>query len=108
MVVTFSLDQEAVKFRIKVTDCVDATAFDVASVDSQIMKFYKPDGTVLEKTAVLVEDTVNVGEFYVQYTNSASDSILDLTGEWEYAAQLTFTSGDKSRTSEKQVAWVVS
>lgn len=103
----FSLDQEAVKFKIKVTDCTNDTAFDVSSVASQNMIFYKPDGTVLTKTAIMVEDTANPGEFFVQYTNSASDSILDLTGKWEWQAQLIFDSGDIAGTSENQVGWVV-
>ncbi len=108
MVTTFSLDQEAVTFQIKVTDCTDDDIFDVSEVTSQNMIFYKPDGTVLTKTATLVEDTANAGEFFVTYTTSSSDSILDLTGEWEWQAQLIFTSGDIAGTSEKQVGWVVS
>ena len=101
---TFSLDQQAVKFKIKVTDCTDDSNFDVSSVSSQKMIFYKPNGTVLTKTATLVEIS---GESFVQYTNSNSDSILDLVGEWEWQAQLIFSSGDIAGTSEKEVGWVV-
>lgn len=104
----FSLDQEAVKFKIKVTDCNTDSAFDLASVADQNIIFFKPDGTILTKAAVLVEDPDNPGEFFVQYTNSASDSILDLTGKWEWRAQLIFDSGDIAGTSEKQVGWVIS
>jgi len=107
MVVTYSIDQQAVKIKIKATDCTDDTAFDVSDVASQKIIFYKPDGTEIEKDAIMVEDTANSGEFFIQYTILSTDTILNLAGELEYTAQITFTSGDIATLSQNRVAWVV-
>jgi len=108
MAVIYSLNQEGVKFRIKVIECVTDTAFDESSITDQKIIFYKPDGTRFEKQAVLVADPSNPGTSFVQYQNtSPEESILDLIGEWEYAAEITLISTDVAQTSQRRVAWVV-
>ena len=108
MAIVHKLNQEGVKFRVKVIDCLVNTAFDRNDITDQKMIFYKPNGTRFEKQAALVVDTVTPTESYVQYLNTSPEaSILDLKGEWEYAAEITLVSTDTTETSQAQVFWVV-
>ena len=108
MAILHSLDQEGVKFKVKVQDCVTDTPFDENDITDQMIVFYKPNGTRFEKQAVLVSDPLNPGTSFVQYQNTDPEaSILDLTGFWEYAAIITLTSTDIAQTSQRQVFWVV-
>lgn len=107
MVITYSLDQESIKIQVKITDCTDDTTFDVASVASQKMIFYLDDGTRLEKTADLVEDSVTSGEFYVQYIITSDDSFLTINGLLEYTAQITLDDGNIAELSQRRIAWIV-
>lgn len=108
MAILHALDQLGVKFKVKVQDCVTDTPFDENDITDQMIVFYKPDGTRFEKQAILIADPLNAGTSFVQYQNTTPEtSILDLTGEWEYAAIITLVSTDTAQTSQRQVLWVV-
>lgn len=108
MAIIHALDQEGVKFKVKVNDCVSDTAFPEGDIIDQFIIFYKPNGTRIVKQAVLIADPLNPGTSFVQYQNTTpEESILDLTGFWEYAGMITLTSTDTAQTSERQVFWVV-
>jgi len=104
----FSLDQLGVIFQVKLTDCVTELPSDVSDVVSQTIVFYKPDGTEFSKTASLVADPDNAGQFFIQYQNTSPEaSILDLLGNWEYAGAVVLNTSDHLQTSERTVFWVV-
>lgn len=108
MAIIHALDQLGVKFKVKVQDCVTDTPFDENDIIDQFIVFYKPNGTRFVKQAVLVADPLNAGTSFVQYQNTTPEvSILDLTGFWEYAAQIELNSTDTAQTSQRQVFWVV-
>jgi len=108
MAIIHAIDQLGVKFKVKVNDCLTDTAFPEDDIIDQFIVFYKPDGTRFVKQAVLVADPMNIGTSFVQYQNTTPEaSILDLIGEWEYAAEITLNSTDTAQTSQRQVFWVV-
>lgn len=108
MAILHKLNQEGVKFKVKVTDCVSDTAFNSADIIDQFIVFRKDNGVIFEKQAVLVADPQNPGEDFVQYQNTTpEESILDRTGQWEYSAKIQITSLDTAQTSQAQVFWVV-
>lgn len=108
MALIHALNQLGVKFKVKVQDCVSNTPFDKNDIISQKIVFYKPDGTRFEKTAIIISDPLNPGTSFVQYQNTTPEaSILDLTGQWEYSAEIQLISTDEAETSERQVFWVV-
>ena len=103
----YSLNQQAVKIQIKVKDCVSDTTFSLSDVISQKIIFYKSDGSSIEKDAILVADTENAGEFFVQYIITGADTILNLRGLLQYTAILTLVGGSVAQLSQRRVAWVV-
>ena len=104
---TFSLDQQGVKIKVKVIDCITDTAFDAADIIDQFIVFYKPDGIKFEKQGVLVMDTENPTESFVQYHNTTPEaSIFDLIGPWEYAGKIELVTTDVAQTSQRKVFWV--
>lgn len=108
MAILHALDQLGVKFKVKVQDCVTDTVFDADDIIDQRIVFYKPNGIRFEKQAVLVVDTLAPTEKFVQYQNTSPEaSILDLRGNWEFAAEITLTSTDIAQTSQRAVFWVV-
>ena len=108
MAITHALNQLGVKFKVKVEDCLTNTAFDANDITDQKIIFYKPNGVKITKQAVLVVDTLKPTEKFVQYQNTTPEtSILDLLGEWEYAAEITLVSTDTAQTSQRQIFWVV-
>ena len=103
----FSLDQEGVKIKVKVLDCITDTAFEDADIVDQFIVFYKPDGIKFEKQAELVVDTENPTESFVQYHNTTpEESIFDLIGPWEYAGKIELVTTDVAQTSQRKVFWV--
>ena len=107
MATIFSLDQEGVKIKVKIVDCITDTAFKTTDIMDQFIVFYKPDGTKFEKQGVLVTDTENPTESFIQYHNtSPEDSIFDLVGQWEYAGKIELMSQDVAQTSQRKVFWV--
>jgi len=105
MVIIFSLDQEDIKIQIKVIDCVTDIPFGVLDIIDQKIIFYKPNGLRLDKQASLVEDTENLGEFFVQFQGEIP-SFLDLIGSWEYAAEIQLFNNAITQTSQRVVFWV--
>lgn len=103
----YSLNQQAVKIQIKVKDCVSDSTFDMSDVTSQKIIFYRSDGTSVEKTATLIADTENAGEFFVQYIITGADTVLNLRGLLQYTAILTLNGGSIAQLSQRRNAWVV-
>lgn len=107
MAIIFSLDQMGALFRVKVTDCTNNTVIDKDNISDPKIVFYKPDGTRFEKEAVLVIDSENLTESYVEYQNTLEVSILDdNTSFWEFAAEVTLIPGNVVQTSQRQIFWV--
>lgn len=107
MATIYKLGDLGKKFQVKVTDCVSGDVVDTSNITSQQIIFRKPDGVIIEKTAVLVTDPQNPLEFFIQYENTSPElSILDLKGSWEYLAEITLTSSDSAQTSQSKVFWV--
>ena len=106
MAFIISLDDDDVKFQVKVTDCTTDTAFDDGDIEDEFMIFYKPDGTKITKDANLIKDIETPSESYVTYQNTEG-SIFDLIGKWEYAAKITLvTTNGSAQTSQRRVFWV--
>lgn len=107
MATKFALFFQGGRFRVKLVDCLTGTNVDVSSVVSQSIVFYRPDGTILVKTATLVEDPISSGDFFINYLNtSPEDSILDQVGDWEYAGRVTLSNGDTFDSAERFPFWV--
>ena len=106
MALIFTLNQEGALFKVKVTDCTSDTAITPANISDQKIVFYKPDGTRFEKTAVLVVDTQNPAESFVEYQDPTGTSILDQRGSWQYDAEITLIPGNIVETSQRRVFWV--
>jgi len=108
MATIFALDHLGAQFQVKLVDCVSDVDIDTALVDEQFIVFYKPDGTIFEKTATLEELPPSSGKFFITYTNTSpeTESILDLIGNWEFAGKVKLTTGDEFQTSERFVFWV--
>jgi len=65
-------------------------------------------GTVGSTTAETSGTVTTQGEKLITYHNTSPEtSIWDLTGQWEYAAELTLSTSDVAQTSQRVVAWVV-
>jgi len=108
MAIVYKLNDLGKKFSVKVTDCVSGDDFDTSNITSQKIIFLKPDGTTLEKDAVLITNPEIPTEKIIQYQNTTpEESILDLRGSWEYFASITLVSTDTAQTSESRVFWVV-
>jgi len=106
MALIFTLNQEGALFKVKVTDCTTDTAITPANISDQKIIFYKPDGTRIEKTAVLVVDPQIPEESFVQYQEPEGTTILDKIGSWEYDAEITLIPGNIVETSQRRVFWV--
>lgn len=106
MAIRFSLDQEGVLFKVKVTDCTQGIVIDKDTITDQKIVFYKPSGTRFEKGAVLVVDPSNPTESFVQYQDPIGTSILDRIDRWEYNAEITLIPGNTVQTSQRQIFWV--
>ena len=109
MAVTFSLNQESGKWRVKIIGD-GGEPFDVNDIDTVSIVFYKPDGTRFVKPGELVEDLPdNPGEFFIQYINDPpEESILDLIGKWEYSGAGTLVVTEAFfETSQRAVFWVL-
>ena len=100
----FRLGDLGITFRVKLVDCALDMDFDVSTVVDQFIIFKKPDGTKLEKQAILVEDPISSGIFFLQFTNITL-SILDLIGNWSYAGKVITDSGNVF-TSASVLFWV--
>lgn len=68
----------------------------VASASSKLIKFRKPGGVIISKTAEFVTDGTD-GK--IKYTAIAGD--LDQSGPWTFQAVLTFASGTWSSDIHK-------
>lgn len=106
MAIIFTLNQEGILIKVKVTDCNNGNALDKNNISDQFMIFFKPDGTELRLQATLVTDPQTPAESFVQYQDATGVTILDLIGNWEFAAEITVIPGNKVQTSERQVFWV--
>jgi len=106
MALIFTLNQQGALFKVKVTDCTKGTVIDKDNITDQKIVFYKSDGTRFEKTAVLVVDSENPSESFVQYQDPTGTSILDLIGSWQYDASITLIPGNTVETSQRRVFWV--
>ncbi len=107
MALIFTLNQQGAIFKVKVTDCTSSIAIAAANITDQKIIFYKPDGPRFEKPAVLVVDTENPSESFVQYQDPTGTSILDdNTNNWEYNAEITLIPGNIVETSQRRVFWV--
>lgn len=108
MAVQFALNHFGAKFQAKLVDCISDDNIDVSDVAEQKIVFYKPDGTILEKTATLIEEPVSSGNFFVTYINTApeTESILDLRGKWEYDPSVLLNNSDSFETNQRFVFWV--
>ncbi len=86
-----------------------SVVYDTNSISTVTIEFTKPDGTTLSKDATLITDPDNTGEFLIQYRNIPPEtSILDLSGQWEYAGGAILDDGGSNfTTSETTVFWVV-
>jgi len=103
-----ALDNQGSVFQAKIIDCQADTIFDLTDVVDQFIVFYKTDGTRFEKQGILVEDLPdNPGQFFIQYENTAADSILDLIGKWEYTGKVQLSDGDFAEASTRLPFWVV-
>lgn len=104
----FALNFFGLEWRVKLVDCVNDENFDVSTVDSAKIIFYKPDGIRLEKTARLVEDPAASGIFYITYANTAPEttSILNLVGRYEFSGMVILTNLDSFQSSERSIFWV--
>ena len=100
----FRLDDLGITWRVKLVDCKLDMDFDVSDVEDQFIIFIKPDGTRLEEQAILVEDPISSGIFYIQFSN-VTTSILDLVGNWSYAGKVILDSGSIF-TSSSVIFWV--
>ncbi len=110
MVIRVTLNQTGTTWRVKLVNCISSQVFDIDDVNDTVsIIFTKTDGTTFSKDADLVEDTENLGEFFIEYRNLGSEiSILDLLGHWTYqGAGPLFDDGSDFRTSERTVFWVV-
>ena len=107
MALIISLNDDDVKFQVKVTDCTTDTAFDVDDIEEDVfMIFYKPDGTKITKDASLIVDPETPTESFVTYQNTEG-SIFDMRGSWQYAAKITLiTTNGSAQTSQRRVFWV--
>ena len=105
MALIISLNDDDVKFQVKVTDCTTDTAFDVDDIEDEFMIFYKPDGTKITKDANLIVDPETPAESFVTYQNTEG-SIFDLRGSWAYVAKITLATNGKVQTSQRRVFWV--
>jgi len=76
MAVTYSLGQEGVKIKIKVTDCLTNTDFDITEITDQKIVFVKPDGSTFEKQATLDSDPANPPQV-IALSNIVGDGIED-------------------------------
>lgn len=106
MATVFSLNQEGATFKVKVTDCMSGNAFNANLFESQKIIFYKPDGTRLPKDAILVTDTLNPSESFLQYQTGPDDSILDLREHWQYSGEIKLINQDTAETSQRFNFWV--
>lgn len=106
MAVLFSLDQEGATWQVKVVNCISGTVFNVNDILNQKIVFYKPDGTRFEKDAVLVVDTQNPTESFIQYQNTNEPSILDLIGSWQFTGEIELLTTDTVQLSQRAQFWV--
>jgi len=108
MATIFALDHLGAQFQVKLLDCITDTDFNTATVTDQFIIFYKPDGTSFEKTALLIENPIDSGVFFITYTNTTPEtiSILDLVGKWEFVAKVKLNNDDEFETSARFVFWV--
>ena len=103
----FALNFLGARFRVKLVDCLTGLNVNVASVVSQNIVFYRPDGTSFAKVATLVEDPISSGNFFINYLNTTPEkSILDQVGDWEFAGRVTLASGDSFDSAERKIIWV--
>ncbi len=75
-------------FEVPITDQVVAVV-DISNATTKVVKFHKPNGVVLVKTATLV-NTGTDGK--MKYTAVSGD--LDLAGEWTIQGRVVIPSGD--------------
>ena len=106
MALIFTLNQQGTKFKVKVSDCTTSTVIDQANITDQKIIFYKPDGTRIEKDAVLEVDPQIPEESFVEYQEPTGTTILDQIGNWEYDAEITLLPGNDVETSQRRVFWV--
>lgn len=70
-------------FRVTIKDGADIV--DVSNVDSKLLFFQKPDGTLLTKEATLYSDGL---DGIIEYTTQSGD--LDQAGTWQIQAKIEF------------------
>lgn len=85
---------EGTIFEVTLTE--SGAALDVSGATDLKIKFLKPDGTLVEKDAVLVTDGTD-GK--IAYTTLASD--LDQDDSWEIQAWIRLPSGAWHSTSDR-------
>ena len=103
----FALNFLGARFRVKLVDCLTGLNVNVASVVSQKIVFYRPDGTDFAEVATLVEDPISSGDFFINFLNTTPQkSVLDQVGDWEFAGRVTLASGDSFDSAERFVFWV--
>ena len=66
-----------------------STIVDVSTTSSKLLKFFKPDKSIVSKTASFVTDGTD-GK--IKYTTVSGD--LDQAGPWKVQAVLTFSGGE--------------
>jgi hypothetical protein len=75
-------------FTFQVTVGEDCLPIDISTSTSKIIVFTKPDGSILEKTALFVTDGTDGKISY-----STVDGDIDQAGMWKIQAEVEFGSG---------------
>ena len=105
---TFSVNDLGIAFRSKLINCIDDSDFDVSTITSSYIVFYKPDGIKFSKAAILEEVPVGSGEYDVTYHNDSPEkSILDISGPWEYTARIITSTKKEFESTQRELFWVI-
>ena len=74
------------------------------------VRFFKPDGTILKKTAS-ARDADSLEDTEIVYEEDDGDgdgeSILDIIGKWEYTVGAEYTDGSIIESPIHDIFWVV-
>lgn len=84
-----------VVFRARIVEAGTRAPIDVSVAATKQLRFTKPDGTVVTKTASF---TTNGLDGQIQYTAEAS--FLNQSGFWNYEGYIVFTGGFDGPTSD--------
>lgn len=74
------------RFEITITNF--GLAYDISAATAMSIRFEKPDGKSVDKTAGFESDGVNGVVLY-----TLEEGVIDADGEWKYQVSLTFPTG---------------